>query len=127
MNHAENFRTTREQIVHTVPPVMDPAGSSTGNSNPGTVYVPPYIPPYVPPAAPCWVARAVYGEENPRWLVFRDWLMVGAPRWFRRLYVSHGERFARWIGPHPGIKSVIRRWMDFVIADRVKPTDEAEK
>ena len=64
----------------------------------------------------CWVARAVYGEENPRWLLFRGWLLGDAPGWFRRLYMSHGERFALWLASHPGIKSLIRRWMDWVIA-----------
>ena len=64
----------------------------------------------------CWVARAVYGEENPRWLLFRGWLLGDAPGWFRRLYISRGERFARWLAPHPAIKSLIRRWMDWVIA-----------
>ena len=69
-----------------------------------------------PQATPCWVARAVYGEENPRWLLFRGWLLGDAPGWFRRLYISHGERFARWLAPHAAIKSLIRRWMDWVIA-----------
>lgn len=64
----------------------------------------------------CWVARAVYGETNPRWIQFRQWLLGEAPSWFRNLYIAHGERFARWIAPHPGVKSVIRRWMDRVIA-----------
>lgn len=65
---------------------------------------------------PCWVARAVYGAGNPRWMMFREWLLNDAPHWFRDLYVRHGRSFARWIAPHHGIKSVIRRWMDFVIA-----------
>ena len=64
----------------------------------------------------CWVARAVYGEDNPRWLLFREWLLADAPGWFRLLYLSRGERFACWLAPHTGIKSLIRRWMDWVIA-----------
>lgn len=73
----------------------------------------------IPPnniTVPCWVARAVYGETNPRWMQFREWLFSDAPPWFRNLYIAHGERFARWIAPHPGVKSVIRRWMDRRIA-----------
>jgi hypothetical protein len=62
------------------------------------------------------VARAVYGESNPRWMQFRRWLLSEAPPWFRNLYIRHGERVARWISPHPVVKSVIRRWMDGVIA-----------
>ena len=66
----------------------------------------------------CWVARAVYGEENPRWLLFRDWLLADAPAWFRGLYLRHGEHVARWIAPHAAVKSIIRLWMDSVIDRR---------
>src|SRR5436190_7229462 len=52
-------------------------------------------------AGQCWVARAVYGEDNPRWMLFRDWLMTDSPAWFRALYLRHGERFAAFIAPHP--------------------------
>src|SRR4051812_854813 len=48
----------------------------------------------------CWVARAVYGEDNPRWLLFRDWLTQDSPAWFHALYLRHGERFALWLAPH---------------------------
>ena len=59
-----------------------------------------------------WVARAVYGEANPRWTLFRAWLTEDSPRWFHALYLRHGERFALWLAPHSGLKSVIRLWMD---------------
>jgi flagellar hook-associated protein 2 len=64
----------------------------------------------------CWVARAVYGAENPLWIVFRHWLLHRAPSWFRALYLRHGERFALWLGDKPWLRSVIRRWMDGRIA-----------
>ena len=67
------------------------------------------------PISGCWVARTVYGEDNPRWLLFREWLMADAPRWFRTLYLRRGESFARWIAPHATVKSIIRIWMDSVI------------
>ena len=60
----------------------------------------------------CWVAREVYGEDNPKWLQFRDWLMNSAPNWFRELYIKHGERVAQFISNKPILKAVIRRWMD---------------
>ena len=60
----------------------------------------------------CWVAREVYGEENPRWIQFREWLMVKAPSWFRKLYIKYGEGFAKWIKNKPRIKNLIRKWMD---------------
>ncbi len=68
--------------------------------------------------AQCWVARAVYGEENPRWMLFREWLLSDAPAWFREHYTRHGERFARWISPHEVIKAAIRVWMDARIEGR---------
>ena len=67
----------------------------------------------------CWVARAVYGARNPRWLVFRFWLLHRAPAWFRALYLRHGERFAGWLADKPWLQAVIRRWMDARIAGLV--------
>lgn len=61
---------------------------------------------------PCWVARAVYGEHDVRWTMFREWLLVAAPAWFRNLYIKHGERFAAWVANKPRIKGLIRLWMD---------------
>jgi hypothetical protein len=60
----------------------------------------------------CWVAREVYGEFNPMWLVFREWLYTKAPKWFLKLYEKYGERFADWISDKPRIKNLIRKWMD---------------
>ena len=64
----------------------------------------------------CWVAREVYGESNPKWLMFREWLLERAPAWFRRAYIKHGEHFARWVHDKPRIKHAIRLWMDARIA-----------
>ena len=61
---------------------------------------------------PCWVARAVYGADDPRWRLFRAWLLHQAPAWFRGLYIRHGEAFAVWLDDKPAVKAVIRRWMD---------------
>ena len=63
-------------------------------------------------AAACWVAREVYGIENPKWLEFRYWMLNDAPSWFRNLYVKYGERFAKFISNKPRIKSIIRKWMN---------------
>ena len=62
--------------------------------------------------AVCWVAREVYGETNPDWLTFREWLLNKAPEWFRKTYVKYGERFAAFIKDKPRTKSLIKRWMD---------------
>ena len=66
--------------------------------------------------AMCWVAREVYGEENPRWRLFRYWLLTQAPAWFRALYLRHGARFARWLHNKPRLKAIIRSWMNTRIA-----------
>jgi hypothetical protein len=63
-------------------------------------------------ASKCWVAREVYGENNPKWLQFREWLNHKAPRWFDRLYIKYGEQFAKFISNKPRLKAIIRKWMD---------------
>lgn len=70
----------------------------------------------------CWVAREVYGESDPRWLLFREWLLTRAPRWFRELYARQGARFALWIQNKPILKRVIRAWMDARI-ETLKPVE----
>jgi len=60
----------------------------------------------------CWVARAVYGESNPKWLIFREWLFTLAPKWLLKLYIRFGERFASFIKDKPKIKNIIRHYMD---------------
>jgi hypothetical protein len=60
----------------------------------------------------CWVAREVYGIENPKWLEFRYWMLNDAPSWFRNLYIKYGERIAKFISNKPRIKSIIRKWMN---------------
>lgn len=62
--------------------------------------------------AACWVAREVYGEQNPKWKLFRSWLFLCAPRWFLNLYLQEGERFAKYIHNKPIIKFFIKKWMD---------------
>lgn len=64
----------------------------------------------------CWVAREVYGVHDVKWKLFRSWMLHDAPKWFRNLYIKHGERFAKFISNKPLLKNVIRRWMDSKIA-----------
>ena len=68
-----------------------------------------------PPVPPCWVAREVYGKENPKWLLFREWLETTAPKWFHQLYLEEGEQFAEYIKNKPFLKAIIRLCMDAVI------------
>ena len=71
-------------------------------------------------AALCWVAREVYGADNPRWLVFREWVVNEAPGWFRRLYIKHGEAFAEFIKDKPLIKRAVRFGMDLIVNRKLK-------
>lgn len=67
----------------------------------------------------CWVAREVYGADNPKWYKFRDWVLCKSPNWFYKLYGKYGERFAKFISNKPTIKSLVRRWMDTKIGGSV--------
>lgn len=60
----------------------------------------------------CWVAREVYGAENPKWLQFRRWMLFEAPDWLFHWYLFNGEKFAKYISNKPLLKRVIRGWMD---------------
>jgi len=66
-------------------------------------------------AGVCWVARAVYGESDVRWLLFRNWLANRAPKWFVSLYTIYGERFAEYVKRYPLLKTVVKYFMDGVI------------
>ena len=89
-------------------------GASLGKSAAGTV---------VPR---CWVAREVYGEDNPKWRVFREWLTLCAPKWFYNLYVKHGERFAAWLKGKHVLKGIIRHWMDGRVETMFKLNEREE-
>jgi len=65
----------------------------------------------------CWVAREVYGQEDYTWLLFRNWLFNKAPKWFRKLYISKGESFAKYISNKPLLKKAIKFAMNSVIKD----------
>ena len=52
----------------------------------------------------CWVAREVYGKEDIRWFIFRSWLQYKAPKWFKKLYMTHGEKYAKLISKVPPLK-----------------------
>jgi hypothetical protein len=68
----------------------------------------------------CWVAREVYGEDNPKWKLFRKWLCTQAPKWFYNLYIKHGPEFAKWIQNKHILKAFIRHWMDGRVATMEK-------
>jgi hypothetical protein len=63
-------------------------------------------------AAMCWIAREVYGEDNPNWKLFRIWLLTKSPNWFTQFYLKFGQSIAYWLRNKPTIKYFIRLWMN---------------
>ena len=61
--------------------------------------------------APCWVARAAFGESDFRWMIFRSWLLEDAPASLRRAYLRHGERVGAWLQPHYRLRGLVRSAM----------------
>ena len=66
----------------------------------------------------CWVAREVYGKSNPEWFIFRTWLEYDAPKWFKKLYMTHGENYAKLIAKVPPLKWITKKLMDTVIENK---------
>lgn len=67
----------------------------------------------------CWVAREVYGEENPKWLQFREWVLAFSPDWFFNLYMKHGADFAEFISNKPLLKRAVRFVMDIILKNHL--------
>lgn len=63
----------------------------------------------------CYVAREVYGLNNPKWIQFRYWLLNSSPKLFKKLYINHGQDVAKFISNKPILKTAIRFWMDYII------------
>lgn len=63
----------------------------------------------------CWVAREAFGQDNPKWREFRQWMLFESPSWFRNLYLKRGEKFAAWIRNKPRIKRLVRWGMERVL------------
>jgi len=68
-----------------------------------------------PAAAVCWVAREVYGVDDPRWLRFRDILLDRANDNILTLYAVFGEDYAEHIRHRPEEKARMRALMDSVL------------
>ena len=66
-------------------------------------------------ALPCWVAREVYGEDNPKWLQFREYLFTKAPAELRESYLANGQALAAYIKDKPEMKADIKADMDAML------------
>jgi heptosyltransferase-2 len=63
---------------------------------------------------------SLFGPTDPRWLLFRAWLLADAPSWLVDLYARHGETAAAWIHDKPAVKAALRVLMDRVIATQAR-------
>jgi len=68
----------------------------------------------------CWVAREVYGNNDMRWFIFRTWLKYDAPKWFSKMYLTHGEKYAKFISNKPLLKWCTKQLMDVVVERKRK-------
>jgi hypothetical protein len=93
--------------AYSTPNYLSAAGGILGKVSPGGIFGGSGGGPIF-----CWVAREVYGEENPKWLQFREWMLTKASDNLRNFYTEYGERIAESIRNKPKIKSIIRKWMD---------------
>lgn len=94
---ATNLQALMELIGYSMPQIM--GGTQSQESSRGVGLF-------------CWVAREVYGANNPKWMKFRHWVINKSPRWFFLVYAKHGERFAKFVSNKPKMKNIIRKWMD---------------
>jgi len=70
--------------------------------------------------AACWVARSVFGVDDPRWLYFRSWLFSKrCPIILRKLYLRFGKTIAQKIRNLRTMKSLIRTLMTRIIRDQI--------
>ncbi len=67
--------------------------------------------------AMCWVAREVYGANNPMWLKFRNWVINHSPKVFFNWYLKNGEKYAKYISDKPELKSFWKTFMDSKIKE----------
>lgn len=66
-------------------------------------------------AAACGIARAVYGTEDTRWKVWRNWLMNHAPRWVRRFYLRAIPKVTPLVKRHEPLRFCLQKGMDLVV------------
>lgn len=60
----------------------------------------------------CWVAREVYGADNPEWEQFRSAMIEKMPKEFVEFYNTHGPEIAETIKTQPNVKKFLRGLMD---------------
>lgn len=110
-----SFNTTLGYTPSVTPTFNSSPTFTTSTGLYGNVTTPSFSYPTSFPAGTCWVARSVYGADNPKWLVWRAWLLTKAPESLRSAYIRTGEKFAAWLEEHPENKAEVRGWMDTIL------------
>jgi hypothetical protein len=60
----------------------------------------------------CWIAREVYGNDNPRWIAIREYLLSDAPVELLSAYHLKGEKVANVLKKNVGLKLAMKQLMD---------------
>jgi hypothetical protein len=63
-------------------------------------------------AMACWAAREVFGADNPKWVLFRNWLLNDGPEALREWYLKRGEELAAALKANPAEKGWVREFME---------------
>ncbi len=61
----------------------------------------------------CWIARRVYGVDNPKWKQFRRYLLHEAPIHLKNTYIKYGEQIANNISDAQAL--LIKTLMDKIL------------
>lgn len=55
----------------------------------------------------CWVAREIFGVNDPRWLDARRYVVSGEDEELRAVYLTHGPRLAAAVRQHPALRTAL--------------------
>lgn len=69
----------------------------------------------------CWVARAVYGERDPKWIQFRQWLLTRAPHALLARYLVRGRSAAARARRDAAYRAELRQLMDCILERNLAP------
>ena len=56
----------------------------------------------------CYVARECIPDQ---WEAFYFWKELVGPKWFKSVYDSNAEKFAKWLKDKPKVKKLVANWM----------------
>lgn len=56
----------------------------------------------------CWVARAIFGSKDMRWMYARTYVMEESPMWFYDWYLKNGEEFSKKVKKSKILKLILK-------------------